>query len=111
MIWSHALRFSASLTLVASMTAMAGRCHAGPSRSCLARARITPLRSVSKDADAGFRALSVLLDPALDPSGEDEKVSTFKRLFPDRTTLILSGDTGNGIRSYDMLWSDLSLTI
>ena len=65
--------------------------------------------TVSKDADAGFRALSLLLDPALDPSGEDEKVSIFKRLFPDRTTLILSGDTGNGFRSYDMLWSDLSL--
>ena len=49
------------------------------------------------------RALSLLLDPAQDPSGEN--VPIFKRLFPDRHTLILSGDTGNGFRSYDMLWS------
>jgi hypothetical protein len=62
--------------------------------------------TVSKDADAGYRALSLLLDPAQDPSGEN--VSIFKRLFPDRHTLILSGDTGNGFRSYDMLWSYLA---
>ena len=54
----------------------------------------------------GLRALSLLLDPAQDPSGEN--VSIFKRLFPDRHTLILSGDTGNGFRSYDMLWSYLA---
>jgi len=39
--------------------------------------------TVSKDADAGYRALSLLLDPA-QPSGEN--VSIFKRLFPDRHT-------------------------
>jgi hypothetical protein len=61
--------------------------------------------TVSKDADAGYRALSLLLDPAQDPSGEN--VSIFKRLFPDRHTLIPSGDTGNGFRSYDM-WSYLA---
>ena len=55
MIWSHALRFSASFTLVASMTRSSSGCF--------------------------------LIEP----------------------TLILSGDTGNGFRSYDMLWSDLSL--
>jgi hypothetical protein len=74
------VRFSATLTLVVFTTV-----------------------KVSKDADAGYRALSLLLDPAQDPSGEN--VSIFKRLFPDRHTLILSGDTGNGFRSYDMLWS------
>jgi len=59
-------------------------------------------------ADAGYRALSLLLDPAQDPSGRGESVSIFKLLFPDRHTLILSGDTGNGFRSYDMLWSYLA---
>ena len=69
-------------------------------------ARATPLLSCTVSKDAGYRALSLLLDPAQDPSGEN--VSIFKRLFPDRHTLILSGDTGNGFRSYDMLWSYLA---
>ena len=90
MIWSHALRFSASLTLVAS-DSDGGKvsCWAVTFVPCTGQNYTVAVffpGTVSKDADAGFRALSLLLDPALDPSGEDEKVSIFKRLFPDQTT-------------------------
>jgi hypothetical protein len=54
-----------------------------------------------KDGQAGIFFLAELLDPARDPTGTDRSLIAQK--FPAVTHIILSGDTGNGFRGYEML--------
>ena len=54
-----------------------------------------------KDAGMGMRAWRELLDPARNPHNNNKSI--VEELFPDVDHLILSGDTGNGFRSYPML--------
>jgi hypothetical protein len=54
-----------------------------------------------KNGPTGIYCWEEMLDPAKDPKGEG--ICMFKRIFPDVTHLILSGDTGNGYRAYEML--------
>jgi hypothetical protein len=54
-----------------------------------------------KDGQAGIFCLAELLDAARDPTGSGRSVITQK--FPNATHIILSGDTGNGFRGYEML--------
>jgi len=56
--------------------------------------------SVSKDRFSGMHALECILNPERDPMAEG--VSVFKRLFPKIESIVLSGDSGNGFRSYGM---------
>jgi len=60
-----------------------------------------------KNGKTGVYFLGELLDPASSPNADG--VSLFKSLFPKVTHLILSGDTGNGYRAYEML-DELSQT-
>ena len=65
--------------------------------------------SVSKDRFSGMHALECILNPERDPMAEG--VSVFKRLFPKIESIVLSGDSGNGFRSYGMNWSEYSYTL
>ena len=55
----------------------------------------------SKDAVCGMRAWHVILDPE---QGPKDGVSHLANIFPDVMRAFLSGDTGNGFRSYAMLY-------
>ena len=57
-------------------------------------------KGAKKSGSTGVFHLSELLDPAKSPDG---KVSLMKQHFPLVNHLILSGDTGNGFRGYEML--------
>jgi hypothetical protein len=54
-----------------------------------------------KNGDTGIFFLSEVLDTSRSPDGSG--VSLARRLFPEVTHHILSGDTGNGYRAYEML--------
>jgi hypothetical protein len=54
-----------------------------------------------KDGQSGIFFLHELLDPKRSPDGSG--VSMFSSVFPHVKHLILSGDTGNGYRAYEML--------
>ena len=54
-----------------------------------------------KDGQSGIFFLHELLDPKRSPDGDG--VSIFSSVFPHVKHLILSGDTGNGYRAYEML--------
>jgi hypothetical protein len=56
-----------------------------------------------KDGEAGIFFLDQLLNPAKHPEGAHKKQSLLDSLFPGSTSLLLSGDTGNGYRAYLML--------
>jgi hypothetical protein len=61
-----------------------------------------------KDAKAGIYFLNELVDPKRDPvapasGGLQASVARLRRKYPASTHLILSGDTGNGFRGYEML--------
>jgi hypothetical protein len=56
-----------------------------------------------KDGEAGIYFLDQLLNPAKHPEGAHRKQSLLDSLFPGTTSLLLSGDTGNGYRAYLML--------
>jgi hypothetical protein len=55
-----------------------------------------------KDGQAGIYFMGELLDKAKHPTRPGE-LSMLADLFPKTTHLILSGDTGNGYRAYEML--------
>jgi phage pi2 protein 07 len=57
--------------------------------------------AAKKNAMTGIAFLTELFDPALGPNKDG--ISLFHHLFPDQWALLLSGDTGNGYRSYAML--------
>ncbi len=65
--------------------------------------------SVSKDRFSGMHALECILNPERDPMAQG--VSVFKRLFPNIESIVLSGDSGNGFRSYSMNWSEYSYAL
>ena len=54
-----------------------------------------------KDGKTGIYFLGELLNPERSPKRNG--VSMMKTLFPDVTDLLLTGDTGNGFRAYEML--------
>jgi hypothetical protein len=56
-----------------------------------------------KNAQTGIFCWGELLDPAKAP--DPDGVCLFSRLFPGKSHLLLSGDTGNGYRAYEMLES------
>jgi hypothetical protein len=56
-----------------------------------------------KSAQTGIFCWGELLDPAKAP--DPDGVCLFSRLFPGKSHLLLSGDTGNGYRAYEMLES------
>ena len=64
---------------------------------------------MSKDRFSGMHALECILNPQRDPMAEG--VSVFKRLFPKIESIVLSGDSGNGFRSYGMNWSEYSYAL
>jgi hypothetical protein len=55
-----------------------------------------------KDGQAGIFFLGELLDKHRHPTRPGE-TSVLSEIFPETTHLILSGDTGNGYRAYEML--------
>jgi hypothetical protein len=57
--------------------------------------------TAKKDGLTGIYFLREMLDPAKSP--ENDGVSVFQKAYPGKTHLLLSGDTGNGYRSYAML--------
>jgi hypothetical protein len=56
-----------------------------------------------KNGEAGIFFLDQLLNPNKHPEGAHKKQSLLDSLFPGATSLLLSGDTGNGFRAYLML--------
>jgi hypothetical protein len=56
-----------------------------------------------KDGEAGIFFLDQLLNPAKHPEGAHKRQSLLDSLFPGVTSLLLSGDTGNGYRACLML--------
>ena len=57
--------------------------------------------TAKKNGQTGIAFLGELFDPAKSPTGDG--VSMFQTFYPDITGIILSGDTGNGYRAYEML--------
>ena len=57
--------------------------------------------NAKKDGKTGIFFLRELLSPTAE--GAANGVSLLKQLYPNATHLILSGDTGNGYRAYEML--------
>ena len=54
-----------------------------------------------KDGEAGIFFLGALIDPARHPGGGGR--SLLDEVFQGATNVLLSGDTGNGFRAYEML--------
>jgi hypothetical protein len=57
--------------------------------------------TAKKNGKTGIAILGELFDPAKSP--EQDGISMFRRSYPDGDTIVLSGDTGNGYRAYEML--------
>ena len=60
-----------------------------------------PSGTAKKDGLTGKFMLGEMLDPEKSPNNDG--VSLFARFYPDVTDIVLTGDTGNGYRGYDML--------
>ena len=54
-----------------------------------------------KNGETGIFFIGELLNPLRSP--KKDGVALLKQLYPDGTHVILSGDTGNGYRAYEML--------
>ena len=61
-------------------------------------------KTAKKDGKTGIYILSQLFDKAEAPTTlKSAGTSIFHSVFPSVTHLLLSGDTGNGFRAYEML--------
>ena len=56
-----------------------------------------------KDGEAGIYFLGALLDKKRWPGNADSDKALLQHVFPGATHILLSGDTGNGFRAYEML--------
>ena len=60
-------------------------------------------QGAKKNGKTGIYFLRELLDPTKHTNSEGKACSLLNYFYPDATDLLISGDTGNGYRAYEML--------